>query len=294
MPENSSSAIPLGLCGEPLPTDPAQVDAGVAALVAELGFSAVTLHLGAGLGLRPADVDPKACERIRETFAAHGLAVMQSWAFGPSFVVAAADRPPELERLDGAMRVAADLGAEAVIGGCGSMGNAGRYAPHPENHAPATRARLVEALKAAGELGERRGVALALEPHVLTTLDTPERVRELVDASGSPFVRVNLDPANLVDGLETAYDSAAHMARCVEILGPVAVSGHVKDVVVGDDFVLHLSEAAPGDGVLDLHAFVRRFAAQLPGRTLSIEHLAAAEVPRAKAALDRIVAEALA
>jgi sugar phosphate isomerase/epimerase len=134
---------------------------------------------------------------------------------------------------------------------------------------------------------------LVLEPHILTTLDSPERVREIVEAATSPFVRVNLDPANFVADLATLWDSSRLMDRMFDALAEVAVSGHVKDVRVEDGFVLHLSEAAPGDGQLDLATFVRLFAQRLPGRTLFLEHLPAEKVPAAKTTLDRLLAKAL-
>jgi sugar phosphate isomerase/epimerase len=79
-----------------------------------------------------------------------------------------------------------------------------------------------------------------------------------------------------------------------DALAEVAVSGHVKDVYAEDRFVLHLSETVPGDGELDLAAYVRLFARRLPGRYLFVEHLPAALVPRARDAIDRLCAEVLA
>jgi hypothetical protein len=107
-------------------------------------------------------------------------------------------------------------------------------------------------------------------------------------------VRVNLDIANLVGSLDALWSSAALVERVFDTLGEVAVSGHLKDVRVDDRFVLHLDEAVPGDGELDLVSFVRRFAERLPGRFLFLEHLPASAVPRARGAFGDIVAEALA
>jgi sugar phosphate isomerase/epimerase len=284
------STAPIGLCGDLIPADPAAIDDAVAARVAALGFAGVTLHAGRV----PADLDAEACERIRSVFERHGVRVVHCWAFGIRLVGMETELEAELELLDGSMRVANALGADAVIGGCGSLNPAGRYAPHPDNHRPSTRRRLVDALRRAGEIGAAHGVRLALEPHVLTTLESPERVRELVDAVDSPHVRVNLDPVNLVPDLASAYASTAFVERCLDVLGPVAVSGHVKDLVVENRFVLHIDETVPGDGIFDLATFVRLFSERLPGAFLFVEHVPAEDVPRAKAALDRIVAGAAA
>src|SRR5207253_8267106 len=137
---------------------------------------------------------------------------------------------PEIARLREAIRVAADLGAPTVVCGAGSHNPNGLYWPHPDNHSPATRDRLVANLREAAKAAEHHGVAIALEPHVATALDTPERAREVIDAVGSPGVRVNLDPVNFVGDLRTLFDADALLDRVFGALVDVAVSGHVKDV----------------------------------------------------------------
>jgi sugar phosphate isomerase/epimerase len=279
---------PVGLAGGFVPVDPDAFDDRTAARIAGLGFTRLTAHFGAGLGLQPDALDAERCRRLRELAATHGLEIEQSWGFGANLV---AD-PAAPERLAAAMRVARDLGATGVIGGCGTMAAPSGYAPHPDNHTAETRRRLVARLREVAARGEDAGVACVLEPHVCTTLESPEVIREIVDAVGSPFVRVNLDPANLVSDLRTLWDSTAHVERCVDVLADVAVSGHVKDVYAEDALVVHLSETVIGDGLLDLGTYVRRFAERLPGRTLYVEHLPASLVPRAKAALDALLAAA--
>jgi sugar phosphate isomerase/epimerase len=291
----TAGPIQPGICGELVPEDPAAIDDRVAGTIAGLGFVGVTAHFGAGSGIGPDDLRRRALEAAREALEARGVRVVQSWAFGVSFVHADPEaQSRDLDRLAGALRVAGELGAEGVITGCGSLSPAGRYAPHPANRAPGTCRRLVEALKPAAELVERAGIDLVLEPHVLTALHSPEVVREVVDAVGSPRLRVNLDLANLVGSLDALWSSAALVERVFDTLGEVAVSGHLKDVRVDDRFVLHLDEAVPGEGELDLVSFVRRFAERLPGRFLFLEHLPASAVPRARDAFDVILGEALA
>ena len=195
-----------------------------------------------------------------------------------------------VERIAAAMRVARDLGAKGVVGGVGTMGAASGYTPHPANHAPETRTRLVARLREVAARGADVGVPFVLEPHVATTLDTPEGIRAILDEVGSPFVRVNIDPVNLVGDLPTLWAATAHAERCVDALADVAASGHVKDLYAEDALVVHLSETVIGDGAYDVRGFVRRFRERCPGRTLYIEHLPAALVPRAKTALDALLA----
>ena len=281
-----TNPVPIGLAGGLIPTDPGAFDDRVAARIASLGFARLTVHFGAGHGLRPDDLGAAACARLRATAETRGLAIEFSWTFGANLV----RDGDAVEHLAGALRVARDLGAQGVVGGVGTMGAASGYTPHPDNHTPETRSRLVARLREVAARGAEVGVTFVLEPHVATTLDTPEGIRAIVDEVDSPFVRVNIDPVNLVGDLPTLWGAAAHAERCVDALADVAVSGHVKDVYAEDALVLHLSETVIGDGSYDVAGFVRRFRERCPGRPLYIEHLPASLVPRAKSALDALLA----
>lgn len=281
-----TNAVPIGLAGGLVPTDPALFDDRVAARIASLGFERLTVHFGAGLGMGPDDLGADTCARLRAAAETRGLAIEFGWTFGANLV----RDDGAVERLACALRVARDLGARGVVGGVGTMGAASGYTPHPHNHTPETRARLVRRLREVAARGAHVGLPFVLEPHVATTLDTPEGVRAIVDEVGSPFVRVNIDPVNLVGDLPTLWDAPAHAERCVEALADVAVSGHVKDLYAEDALVLHLSETVLGDGAYDVAGFVRRFRERCPGLPLYLEHLPAALVPRAKAKLDALLA----
>lgn len=280
----------LGLSGGMLPLDAARVDEELAADVARRGFRGIATQFGMGSDSTPADVDTASCRRARDIFAAHGVRIVQSWSWRPNLVHPDADeRRRQVELLAGAMRVAADQGAEMVVCGSGSRNPRGGFFPHRDNHTDEARALLVESLAAAAEMAEDHGVTIALEPHVATTLDTPARVREVIDLVGSPRVRANLDPVNFVGDLRRLHRSADLVDEVFDALGDVAVSGHVKDVLAEDKLVVSLSETVIGDGEFDNAAYVRRFEERLPDAFLFIEHLPADQVPRAQAALERLL-----
>lgn len=277
----------LALLGETIPRDPAAVDDRVAARVAELGFAGVGVHFGAA----PEALDPAALRRAAETFAARGVQVVHSWGFGACLVHPDGDgRRQARALLQGALGVARELGAEAVICGAGSVAPEGGYAPDPANHSAATAGNLVATLRSLSGACEESGVAIALEPHVLTVLDTPERIADVVAQVDSPWIGVNLDPVNLLDGLAALYAPDSHLDRIFTALGAVARSGHLKDAYVEHQFVLHLSECPLGEGLFDVAGFVERFAAVLPDGWLFLEHLPDALVDRAARAAGTLLA----
>jgi sugar phosphate isomerase/epimerase len=282
----------IGVAEGPVPYDLDLVDERLAAKLAELGFTGIFAHFGYGQEVEPAALDRGKCRQARDVLAAYGVRVAQAWAWSPNLVHPDdAVRASEVGRLRAALEVAAELGADGVTGGCGSRNPRGGYWPHRENHTADAQACLVRSLQEAAPAAESLGLRIALECHVLTTLDSPERVREILDAVDSPAVGVNLDPVNFIGDLDTLYDSAGLLDRVFDCLGRYAVCGHVKDVYAEDRLVLHLSETLLGDGEFDLRSYVMRFEELLPDGYLFIEHLPEDLVPRAKSVLDTLLGD---
>jgi sugar phosphate isomerase/epimerase len=127
---------------------------------------------------------------------------------------------------------------------------------------------------------------LGLEGHVVSTLDTPKRVREVIEAVGSAALRFNVDPVNFVGNLTDAYNSTRIIESLFAELGQYVVCAHVKDLKIGDRLVLHIDECVPGEGIFDQTAFVKAFEEHSPDAFALIEHLPDDKIPQAKAAVD--------
>lgn len=278
----------LGLAGGPVPRDPRAVTPALADRLRGLGVTALVTHFFA---LPPEEIVRGEAQRVRAVLAAAGIQVVQATGYNPHLGHRDGSlRRAGLARLRRAFDAARALGAEMVITGCGSHHPTHFYGPSPENHTPAARERLVASLRQAATWAEETGVLLALECHVLTTLDPPEQVRAILDAVGSPWVKVNFDPVNLLGDLPTLWANGAAMRRMWEVIGPhYAPSAHVKDVVAQPELVLHISEAPPGQGVLDYGAFFAVARGLGEGAALIVEHLPADQV---EAALAFVRAEA--
>jgi L-ribulose-5-phosphate 3-epimerase len=242
----------LGVAGGPVPRDPAQVDESLARKLHDLGVSVLTTHFAptpeAAAGHAP---------RVRQVLAEHGLKIVQATGYNPQLTHPDnAALELELERLRAAFDTACRLGAEMIISGCGSRHASAFYGPHPDNHLRETRERLVNSLARVVPWAEEAGVILALECHVTTALDTPEHIREVIQAVDSPWVRANFDPVNLLGDLSQVWHNAEAMRQMWRTLGTCyAKSAHAKDVRTDAEFVVHICEAPTGEGVLDLDAF---------------------------------------
>jgi len=173
----------------------------------------------------------------------HGLSIVQATGYNPQLthpdesVLAA-----ELDRLRAAFDTARLPGAEMIISGCGSRHRTAFYGPHTENHLRSTRERLISSLRRVAPWARDAEVLLALECHVTTALDTPEHIREVVQAVDSAWVRVNFDPVNLLGDFGKVWDNATEMRQMWQTLGGCyAKSAHIKDVRADPNLVVHIS-----------------------------------------------------
>jgi sugar phosphate isomerase/epimerase len=281
----------LGLAQGLVPLDPESLTPALAAEIKALGVSAITTHFE----VPPTELRGPRGTRLASVLSDAGLRIVQYAGHRPNLV-----NPDDVVRrqsistLGEYLLTASFLNADMVLTGCGSLHPDHAYGPARENHSLHSRDRLILSLKDLASRAENAGVTLALEAHCLTTLDTPERAREILDAVDSSWVRVNFDPVNFLSSIPAVYDSGVTSMHAAEVLeGRLAPTAHIKDVVLEADLVLHIAEARPGAGLLDLQSVLdtcRRF---LPEpATLIVEHLGPADAAEAIAYVKGAAARA--
>lgn len=270
-----------------LPTNLAEIDAAAVRRVREFGFAGAALYLHDP----PDSVSTERAREVGRLCADEGVELVEYGQYqvtlvDPDRAVLAAN----LATLRDACRVARALGCPAVITGAGSLHPTNRWAPHPHNRAPETRDRLIASLREAVRAAEETGVILALECHTVTPLFDAAVTREVLDAVGSPALKVHLDPVNWMT-FDTVYDNGPAIAAMFAILGADRIYGaHSKGVAIEERLIIHMNETYTGapDDLID-HATVLREVAALPGDPyLVIEHLTIDQMPGARDHLLRI------
>ncbi len=261
----------LGLSGGLVPRDPEALTPGLAGYLRSLGVSAIVTHFQPP----PAVLAGAPARRVRDVLGQAGIRIVQTTGYNPNMVHPdPGTRRADLERLRAAFGVARDLGAETIISGCGSLHPTAFYGPAAANHSAATRERLIDSLRQVVPWAEETGVILALECHVLTTLDTADHIHEILSAVASPWIKANFDPVNMFGDLASVYNTGTVVQKLWDTLGPYyAPTIHVKDVIVQQDLVVHITEAPPGQGIMDFEALFtvcRNFG---EGAAVIVEHL---------------------
>lgn len=271
-----------------MPPHPRETTSETAARLRANGFSGVTVVVPDPLEARQEEY-----QRAGQILRDGGIAVAQANPRYEMLVSPDEDRRAlGIRGLQAACRCAEWLGAATVYVRPGSLNPAGAWTPHPENTSLRTLLRLVDSLREAAKAAEDVGIPFALEGASVSPLDTPERVRDVIEAVGSPSLGFNADPVNFVRSLDELYNTTSLVHRIFDLLGDRTVCAHAKDLTYENALPIRLRECLLGEGFCDQVAFLQRFEQACPAGFVLIEHLPDERIPAAKQNLDRFVKEA--
>lgn len=246
---------------------------------AELGFHGVGAHLTV-----PADtISDETAHAAKTAFADQNMPFLQLW--GPYPCIISPDesvRHAGVQGARGLVKLAAKMGVPESGVRPTSLNPRGDWLPHADNYKPETEDRLVQSLVEILQTAEDYGIDVVLETHVTTTLNTAQRIRRVIERTGSKRLKLNLDPCNFVGDLQTAFNPAPMINELFDVLGPYIATVHLKDFDIEDHFVVHISEAIIGTGYMDFDTILKRVHEVKPDGYVVIEHLPLSQIPMAK------------
>ena len=163
----------------------------------------------------------------------------------------ASERRIQRPRFRNVLRAATVIGSPLVTLCTGTRHPTDKWAAHPDNGSTTAWRDLRDELDWALTEAASFGLALAVEPEPANVVGDAVTARKLLDQVGADHLKIILDAANLIglDGLTRQPDI---VAEAVDLLGPDVALAHVKDIDATGQVV------APGDGAIDLAAFVTR------------------------------------
>jgi sugar phosphate isomerase/epimerase len=207
----------------PRPTLEGTLDA-----IADRGLTHVQFNMScAGLPTLPERADEDHCVWIARSFRERGLTMA---AISGTFNLCDPDAVrlvDHLRRLDILAAACRWLDTRIITLCTGTRDPEDMWKWHPENVRRTTWEHLVATLREAVKFADRHEVTLAFEPERNNVVNSVAKARMLLDEIGSPWLKVVLDPANLM--------AAGDLPRLAEILdeafdwlGPDIVLAHVK------------------------------------------------------------------
>lgn len=209
-------------------------------IVASLGYQGVELVSQAGTPVDPARLDGAGRRRVRDAIERAGLTLTAIAGHGDLIEPDPAKRAVNEGHVRASLDLAADLGAPAVV--CMGYGRPEAYGVQ--------KTRIADGFLAMAKHAARRGVVLALEPHVGQAIDLPEKCVEVIELVGSPHLRLNFDNSH--------FDCMGRdLSDYVPLLVPYAVHTHLKDqrgIWPDHEFLV------PGEGDFDYLRYLRAMA----------------------------------
>jgi sugar phosphate isomerase/epimerase len=269
-------------------SDLTDVDYNMLHYAAELGFHGLGVHITV-----PADaISDKTAGTVKSVFADQNMPFLQLW--GPYPCIISPDESVRRAGVAGAREIV-KLAAKIGIPGSGvrptSLNPRGDYVPHPDNTRPETEDRLVKSLNEILQTADDYGVDIVLETHITTTLNSAISIKRIIERTGSKRLKLNLDPCNFVGDLPTAFNPTPMINEQFDLLGQYIATVHVKDFYLEDRFVVHISEAIIGTGLMDFDTILRRLYEIQPDGYVVIEHLPVSLIPLAKRNLTQKIVD---
>lgn len=279
--------MPIGVAGA-LPDRPADISPADVRRLAELGFQGTNVKLGS-----PGEASEADLRHARGVIADAGLVIAQAnGAYGSLVGHHEADRRRGIDGLIAHMHATKVLGARTCYVRPGGLNPNGPWFGHPDHHLDTTFDRALDSLRVATKAAEDLGVVLAFEGHVLSTIDSPERVAAILDAVDSPALTFNLDPVNFIGSIWDAWRPNAIYDDLLDGAGGRIAAAHWKDYVVREELVLHVDEVTPGLGIVDHARWLQRLNAAEPHAWVLLEHLTLDQLAPAKQAVDAAMSRA--
>jgi len=209
--------------------------------LAGLGFDGVELTVIPGYTTELSKLNGIERKRIRQLLEKHHMMLPAIAAHSSLLFDDLATHKANVARLKGAVDLAVDLAQEDIM--------------PVVNTTPGDRAEewdavldlLVERTRELVEYAESRRVTIAMEPHVGSVINTPEKMLQLLGLVGSPYLKVNFDISHFdIIGL-SIEDTIAKLA-------PHTAHTHVKDQrghVPNFEFLI------PGEGDFDYVSYLK-------------------------------------
>ena len=250
----------------------------LAGRIAAKGLCCVQLAVNkaiAGMELVPGrgDLNPGLAWEIGRAFAGHGVQIAVLGCYINLSHPDPATKAPLLAYFKEHLRYARDFGCGIVATETGSL-NAD-WSFHPGNRTEEAFAALVPVVAELVAEAQRFGVVLGIEGVASHVLNSPRRIRRLLDEVKSNNLQVVFDPVNLLS-LDNHRDQDRIIMESFDLFGERIAIIHAKDFVVEGNTLTQLRTGGGGRGELHYGVLMDCLKARKPGISILLEEASAA------------------
>jgi len=259
--------------------------------IRDAGYSSAGGHTSLGRRNPWLDATDSEITELREALETYDVAVFDVMIWANLIHPDPETRDVALKYAAENLEVAERIGSPMVTGVTGSCDPDYYIGAHPDNWSDETWDLTVRCIRQILDDTAGMKASLGVEAVVTTNIDSPAAHRRLMEDVGDPRCKVCLDPTNMLN-LERFYRTGELLDDCFDMLGENILGCHGKDEIIERDrMLLHLTEAVPGDGIMDYETYLVRLSRMEWPRTLLLEHMKAEDYPRAKAFVEQKAAQ---
>jgi len=229
--------------------------------IAGYGFESTQLSLssvpeinfqGTGQFEFPGKIDDAVISLIKDSAEKYGVDIT---ACSGTFNMAHPDiavREEGIKRFAGFAAATQKLGVKFISLCAGTRCKESLWTYHPDNSTPQAWNDMIRTIKECVKIAERYDIVLAVETEAATVIDTPEKVRRMLDEVGSKNLKMIMDCANLFHAGEAKKENVNRIiAHAFEIFGDDIVMAHAKDIAESDG----IKFCPTGEGIVDYRQF---------------------------------------
>jgi sugar phosphate isomerase/epimerase len=186
------------------------------------------------------------------------------------------ERKANLEYFERMMKIGGHMGVRSFLTEPGHYLPEGKHSATPFDYQDEVWKTTIATVKELARIAEAHDATVLLEPFYISVVCSAKRARMFLEEVGSPRVRVNLDPANLIE--------VNDLEEMFQQLGKWTSAIHAKDRK------MHITQGVPaGQGDIDYPKLVTLAATRTPGAPLFIEYVTADDYKQALAHLRSVM-----
>ncbi len=213
-------------------------------------------------------VSPGLATYAREAFRAEGVSIAVLGCYINLGTPDEADARFQMGRFKEYLRHARDFGCGMVGTETGSV--LANFAFHPDNHGEAAFQRVLGRMRELVGEAEKFGVFVGVEGVTSYVVNSPRRIRRLLDEVGSNNLQVIFDPVNLVNA-ENYRDQDAIIKEAFALFGDRMAAFHAKDFIITPEGAYRQVAAGTAGGLLNYPLFFKLAKAQKPFANVLLE-----------------------
>lgn len=211
-------------------------------------------------------ISPGLANYIKQTFEKKNLSIAVLGCYVNIIHPDLQERRCLLNKFKEHIRYARDFGCSIVGTETGSVNH--DYSFNPENHGEAALETLIESVKELVEEAEKFGVIVCIEGVTSHVVNTPEKMRRVLDSIQSNNLQVIFDPVNFLS-VENSHLQDEVIEKSFELFGDRIAIIHAKDFII-DGGQMKVVEA--GSGLLNYRLLLKLIKTHKPYIEILLEN----------------------